>query len=152
MELELTRAADYAIRVMVELSAADGRRRSVRELAASEHIPQAFLPQVMAAMVAAGLVAGHQGRTGGYVLARPATAITMLQVIEAVEGDPRRTRCVLRGGACRAEGPCAVHEVFEAAQTALLATLGSATLDRVRTSSAPRARGPKVTRHRAVRL
>ena len=128
MQLELTRAGDYAIRVMLALHAAGGRQLSVRDLAATERIPVSFLPQVMAGLAVAGLVVGRTGRNGGYRLGRAPDAISVLDVIEAVEGDPRRTRCVLRGSPCRVDGVCAVHSVFAAAQEALLATLASTSL------------------------
>ena len=80
-------------------------RLSVRRIAADQDIPVRFLPRVMADLVAAGIVEGRPGRTGGYRLARPASGISMLEVIEAVEGDSRRRTCVLRGGACRLTTP-----------------------------------------------
>ena len=106
----------------------DGRRVSVSTIAADHGIPVRFLPSAMADLVAGGLVEGVAGRTGGYRLARPASSITLLDVIEAVEGDPRRTTCVLRGSPCLVSGACDVHAVFAAAQTALLEQLGATTL------------------------
>ncbi|MBM4408950.1 MAG: Rrf2 family transcriptional regulator, partial [Chloroflexi bacterium] len=76
----------------------------------------------------AGLVTARTGRLGGYRLARPATDISLLDVIEAVEGDARRQSCVLRGGPCGLDGYCAVHRVFVAAQEAILEPLATATL------------------------
>jgi Rrf2 family protein len=128
MRLELTRRADYAVRAMLALSAspADGHL-SVREIAASMGIPHRFLPQVMQDLVRAGLVHARTGRTGGYRLARTAAAIPLLEVIEAVEGDGRRLTCVLRGGPCGRDRQCAVHDVFFAAQTAMLDRLAATT-------------------------
>jgi Rrf2 family protein len=91
-------------------------------------IPVRFLPQVMGDLAAAGLVEATTGRAGGYRLARPAAAITLLDVVEAVEGDSRRRTCVLRGGSCGLDGHCDVHDVFFAAQDAMLATLAGARL------------------------
>jgi Rrf2 family protein len=129
MKLDLTKRADYAIRTVVALAAtAPDGRLSVRRIAASQGIPVRFLPQVMADLVAAGIVAGIPGRTGGYVLGRPAAAITILEVIEAVEGDSRRQTCVLRGGTCQLNGTCAVHQVFAATQAGMIRELGEATI------------------------
>ena len=55
-------------------------------------------------------------------------SISLLEVVEAVEGDPRRRVCVLRSAPCLWDGPCDVHQVFAAAQDALLAELGRATI------------------------
>jgi Rrf2 family iron-sulfur cluster assembly transcriptional regulator len=133
VRLELTKRADYAIRAVVALAAAaPDRRLSVRQMAADYAIPVRFLPQVMADLVGAGLVEGLTGRVGGYRLTRPATAISVLEVIEAVEGDSRRRTCVLRGGACRVTGACDVHHVFAAAQDGLIRQLGGASIASLR--------------------
>ena len=91
-------------------------------------IPGRFLPQVLADLGRAGLVEAAPGRAGGYRLARDASAISLLQVIEAVEGDSRRRSCVLRGGPCGRDGFCDVHEVFFAGQDALLSHLARSML------------------------
>ena len=129
MRLELTRRGDYAVRAMLALaSREDGQIVRAREIAEEMAIPAAFLPRVMGDMVAAGLVRSTTGRSGGYVLARPPADIGLLEVIEAVEGDSRRTTCVLRGGPCGRDGHCQVHEVFFAAQDALLERLKGVSL------------------------
>jgi Rrf2 family iron-sulfur cluster assembly transcriptional regulator len=129
MRLELTKRADYAIRTVLALArAADGELISMRRVAAEQNVPVRFLPHVMRDLVRAGLVAGTLGRSGGYGLARPASAITMLDVVEAVEGDSRRRYCVLRGGPCALNGVCDVHAVFAAAQDDVLRRLRSTTV------------------------
>ena len=115
---------------MLALSRAPaGQLLSVRRIADEMAIPVRFLPQVMGDLSAAGLVSAETGRSGGYRLARPADQISLLDVIEAIEGDGRRRSCVLRAGPCGIDGFCDVHDVFFAAQDALLATLAGARLD-----------------------
>ena len=127
--MELTKRGDYGVRAMLALSRAPaGRLLSVRRIAEEMAIPVRFLPQVMGDLSAAGLVSAETGRTGGYRLTKPADQISLLDVVEAVEGDGRRRSCVLRGGPCGTDGFCDVHDVFFAAQDALLATLASAHL------------------------
>ena len=127
MRLELTRRGDYAIRTVLALArAADDELQSVRRIAAEQTIPERFLPQVMRDLVRAGLVAGTLGRNGGYRLARPAADVSLLDIVEAVEGDTRRRTCVLRGGPCARSGVCDVHDAFAAAQEALLGELADA--------------------------
>ena len=129
MRLELTRRGDYAVRAMLALASRDGGQvTSAREIADAMAIPVAFLPRVMSDMVAAGLVRSATGRAGGYVLARSPADIALLEVIEAAEGDSRRTTCVLRGGPCGRDGHCQVHDVFFAAQDALLERLRGVSL------------------------
>jgi Rrf2 family iron-sulfur cluster assembly transcriptional regulator len=129
MRLELTHRADYAVRAMIALAAPrEPGLLSVRRIADAMVIPPRFLPQVMRDLAAAGLVEAQPGRRGGYRLARPADRITVLEVIEAAEGDTRRQTCVLRGGPCGHDGYCAVHPVFADAQEAVLGRLAEASL------------------------
>jgi Rrf2 family iron-sulfur cluster assembly transcriptional regulator len=130
MRLELTRRGDYAVRAVLALAkSAAGERLSVSRIAARENIPPHFLPRVMTDLVRGGLVEAVTGRSGGYRLARPAEAISVLDVIEAVEGDARRRTCVLRGGPCRLATVCNVHQVFADAQDQLLSRLAEARLN-----------------------
>lgn len=129
MRLQLTRRGDYAIRAMLALGQApDSTRLSVRHIAGSMDIPVAFLPQVMRDLVAAGLVEPTTGRSGGYLLSRRREDISVLEIIESVEGESRRISCVLRGGPCGRDGHCDAHDVFFGAQEAMLRRLADASL------------------------
>ena len=132
MRLELTKRADYAIRAVVALAAVPDERLSVRQIAADRDVPVRFLQQVMTDLVGAGMAEAVAGRTGGYRLTRPAAMISVLDVIEAVEGDSHRRTCVLRAGPCRLNGVCDVHEVFAATQEAMLRELGGSTIASLR--------------------
>lgn len=129
MRLELTRRGDYAIRAVIALGRAEpGAVIPAPRMAAITGIPRRFVAQVMAEVVRAGIAEAKVGRMGGYRLARDPGSISLLEVVEAVEGDPRRRVCVLRSAPCLWDGPCDVHAVFAAAQDALLAELGRATI------------------------
>lgn len=128
MRLELTRRGDYAVRAMLALARGGGGQRTAAELGRTTAIPATLVPQVMGDLVRAGLVANRRGRAGGYRLARPTGDISLLQIVEAVEGDGRRRTCVLRGGPCRRDGPCDVHDAFFRAQEALFDALETVSL------------------------
>jgi Rrf2 family transcriptional regulator, iron-sulfur cluster assembly transcription factor len=129
MRLELTKRGDYAVRAMLALARGSGNGLlSARRIADAMAIPVRFLPQVLADLQRAGLVEAAPGRAGGYRLSRDAEAISLLDVIEAVEGDSRRRSCVLRGGPCGIDGHCDVHEVFFQGQEALRSTFAASTL------------------------
>jgi len=128
MRLDLTKRSDYAIRAMLALTMAPSGLLSSRKIAEEMKIPPRFLPQIMGDLTRASLVEAHPGRSGGYRLAKPAAEVTLLTVIEAVEGDPHRQICVMRGTACGADGECGVHDVFFAAEGAILEKLRGATL------------------------
>ncbi len=140
MRLELTKRGDYAVRAMLALARGAGNGLlSARRISDAMDIPVRFLPQVLADLQRGGLVEATPGRAGGYRLARDASAISLLDVIEAVEGDSRRQSCVLRGGPCGLDGTCDVHDVFFEGQEALRSHFALATLAEL---ASPRLAGP----------
>lgn len=86
MRLGLTKRSDYAIRACVYLAEADRCPVSSRRIAAPMGIPPAFLPQVLGDLQRAGLVDSTSGKSGGYCLARDAARLSVLEVVEAIEG------------------------------------------------------------------
>ena len=128
MRLELTRRGDYAIRAMLALARPGVGQLTAAALSDATGIPSSFVPQVMGDLVRAELVANRRGRSGGYRLARPTDRVSLLDIVEAVEGDGRRRTCVLRGGPCRRDGPCDVHEAFFQAQEAVFGSLDGVSL------------------------
>lgn len=130
MRLELTRRGDYAVRTMLALAVGsdDPGLVTARRIAAQMAIPERFLPHVLRDLSRAGLVEGRTGRSGGYRLARSPSRVTMLEIVEAVEGENGPPTCVLRGGPCRPDGRCAVHDVFAGARAAVRERLAATTL------------------------
>lgn len=128
MRLQLTRRSDYAIRGMLELARESGAVVSGAEISRRAQIPRRLVTQVMGDLVHAGLVTARLGRNGGYALAGPATDVSMLSIVEAIEGDSRRRVCVMRNTNCASGTTCSVHHVFADAQEALIERLASATL------------------------
>ena len=120
MRVTLGRKGDYAVRAVLDLArhTEDGRRRKTREIAAATAVPESYLPQVLADLVAAGLVESMPGRDGGYTLARLPADISLIAVIEAVEGAVELNECVLVNGPCSWDTECAVHRFWSAAQEA----------------------------------
>jgi Rrf2 family protein len=123
--LELTHRGSYAIRAVLTLARAEsGEVVPARRIAKDMDIPVRFLPQVLGDLSRAGIVEARLGRAGGYRLSRPASSISLLDIIEAAEGDARRQTCVLTGNPCgRGKDPCEVHEMFYDAQEAILVRL-----------------------------
>jgi len=103
-----------------------GSRLTTREIAAHQGIPERFLEQQITALKNAGLVASHRGAHGGCSLARRADEITVLDVIEALEGSPLELERV----AGAEEGPAggAITELWARAHAALVALFGEITV------------------------
>ena len=132
MRLELTHRGSYAIRAVLTLARADKDEVvPARRIAKEMDIPVRFLPQVLGDLSRAGIVEARLGRAGGYRLSKPAAEISLLDVIEAAEGDARRQTCVLSGKPCNGDDPCDVHDMFYDAQEAILQRLDGVTIAEV---------------------
>jgi Rrf2 family protein len=127
MRLELNRKTDLALRALLTLSRA-GRSLKRIELAERVGTTDGFISQVMNPLVRRGWVASERGPSGGYRMNADASSITVLDLIEAVEGPTDDGRCVLRGTPCPAREQCALHDAWTRARGALLAQLTGTTV------------------------
>lgn len=119
MKVRLGRRGDYAVRAVLALARHEGHGlRKAREITDDVEVPATYLPQILGDLVGAGIVTSVAGRDGGYALARPPAEVSLLEVLEAVEGDTQLTECVLQGGPCQWETECAVHRFWADAQEA----------------------------------
>src|SRR5689334_10679109 len=117
--MQLTRAADYAVRVMIHMAGLPpGTRTSRSELAAAATCPEQFLSKVLQDLTRAGLVVSHRGNTGGFELAASHARASLLQVVEAVEGPLRLNVCLSDGETCDRQDWCAARPVWARAQDA----------------------------------
>jgi Rrf2 family protein len=127
--MQLTRAADYAVRVMVHLAGLPPETRASRtELAEAAQCPDQFLSKVLQSLTRANLVVSHRGNTGGFELPSRALGTSILQVVEAVEGPIRLNLCLISDNACTRQTWCPVHGVWAEAQEAMTGVLGRVTI------------------------
>lgn len=134
--MNLGKRADYAIRAVLYLSThqADHRWHKAQRIASVMEIPSKFLPQLMGPLVHRGWVESEPGPDGGYRLAIPGDEVTLLQVIEAVDGSMASTECVLRVGPCRTEDICVVHIPWSEAQEAFRRRLAATSFSELTTT------------------
>lgn len=85
--MRVSARTDYAVRVLIELAAADDRPVTCEAVAESQQIPYRFLKSVVRDLRLAGLVRSQRGCEGGYWIGRDAAAITLADVVRAVDGD-----------------------------------------------------------------
>lgn len=107
--LRVTKLTDYATLVMTGLATAPDALQSAAELAERTGLEQPTVSKVLKALAQAGLVEGFRGAGGGYRLARPASAISLIEVVEAIEGPLGMTECSVHAGACGIEDHCGVR-------------------------------------------
>jgi Rrf2 family protein len=126
MRLELSTKTDLAIQAIQFLTDdGDCLLASGANLAAGIGTSGHYLPQVMQPLVRNNWVESTPGRSGGYQLVASPDQISLLDVIEAVEGPAVDGRCVLRGAPCPVTEQCALHVPWTRARDALLSELGS---------------------------
>ena len=122
--------SDYAVRI-VQYLAQSNERRDAQSIADSTCVSLRFTSKIMRKLVAADIVQSFKGAHGGYTLSRPASSITLRQVIEAVEGPYRFSRCVDNGYACNCSSvtACPFHSVFDDITQMVIQKLDEATFD-----------------------
>lgn len=89
--MRLSARVDYALRAMAELAAAEAPR-TVDQLAAAQHIPAKYLESILGELRRGGLLRSQRGPEGGHRLARPATEISIADVIRALDGELANVR------------------------------------------------------------
>lgn len=142
MELRLGKRADYTVRAVLDLSRHhDSGRRKAADIAEQMAVPASYLPQLLAELVRAEIVRSVAGRKGGYTLARAPEEISLLEVIEIADGAVVATECVLRGGPCRWDEACAIHDPWLRAQEALRSSLAKTTFAEIAEIDAALAEG-----------
>jgi Rrf2 family protein len=130
MRLEVTRRTDLATRALL-LLAGSGRREKASDLAASLDASPGFLSQAMTPLVNRGWVSSEPGRAGGYTAVVSLDDVSVLDVVEAVEGQTDGARCVLEDRTCAGGGHCALHEAWARARGHLLRDLAETPLSSV---------------------
>lgn len=122
--MQITRQADYAVRAVLYLAEqSNGRRAPTSEIARKQHIPPSFLAKIVSQLSVAGVVQTSRGARGGVSLARPSKEISLLEVVEAIDGPITLNECVLDPKACVFGSDCTVHDVWCNAQAELVEKL-----------------------------
>ncbi len=127
MRLEISRRADLAVRALLTLSLHDDRVKA-GELARALETTSGFVPQIVGPLVKRGWVRSEPGPRGGYSAAVALDRMTVLDVIEAVDGPTDVGRCVVADRACGGAPHCALHLAWGRARAELLEELGSVSL------------------------
>ncbi|MFN8036805.1 MAG: Rrf2 family transcriptional regulator [Acidimicrobiia bacterium] len=134
MRLEISRRSDLATRALLDLTASGSRTKSAA-LADRIGTTPGFLSQVMTPLIARGWVRSEPGPAGGYLAVVNPDDVSVLEVIEAVEGPTDTGACVLYDRPCGEGGQCALHVPWASARAELLSQLAGTPLSRVAESS-----------------
>lgn len=109
-----SRVCQHALWAMIALAKAWQSRRWLKaaEIADTFGLPEPMVAKVLQKLVQAGLVQSQRGPKGGFRLRRPPDAVTLLDVVAAVEGAPWLNRCVLGWVQCNEAHPCPLHDLW----------------------------------------
>jgi Rrf2 family protein len=126
--LKINRQTDYAVRVVLALAKlGEGVRRSSADIQQEMLIPRAFMSRIVAQLARDGLVNTYPGREGGLSLPRPASQITLRDVVEAFEGPILLSACLQVKGEddCPFQASCPVRSKWGRVQVAMLREMAS---------------------------
>ena len=131
--MELNTKGRYAVTAMADLAKnGAGDAMPLSAIAERQQISLAYLEQLFSKLRRAGLVESARGRSGGYRLARPASSITVADIMQAVEEGIRMTRCGGEAAApCMVGKRCLTHGLWDALGDQIATFLGSVTLQEV---------------------
>jgi Rrf2 family protein len=122
--MQITRQADYAVRAVLYLARLGGNERAATSAVAEEqHIPPSFLAKIISQLSIAGLLHTSRGARGGVTLAREPKEITLLEVIEAIDGPIQLNECVGDDSNCTFDEGCPLRSVWSDAQEMLVKRL-----------------------------
>jgi Rrf2 family protein len=125
--MQLTRAADYAVRVMIHLaSQPDASVVSKTLLAKAAEAPESFLSKILQSLARSGLIQARRGVVGGFSLLPRGANASLLDVVQAIDGPIALNVCLTSGSACHRQTVCLAHEVWVRAQSAMLSVLSEA--------------------------
>ena len=110
--MQITRETDYAIRCVLHLSLDSERTYMVEEIAEARGVPRSFLAKILQKLKRAGIVMSFRGVKGGFKLSKPSAEITILDVVDVMQGGVTVNICVQDDELCKYSGECAAHEVW----------------------------------------
>ena len=130
--LKINRQTDYAVRVVLALARqGPGAKRSTAEIQQEMLVPKAFMSRIVAQLARAGLLNTFPGRDGGLMLPRPASQITLKDIVEAFEGPILLSQCLQVKGEddCPFQVNCPVRPKWGRVQVAMLREMASITFE-----------------------
>ena len=124
--MQITRQADYAIRAVLYISKLGrDKRASTSQIAQEQHIPPSFLAKIISQLSIAGLLQTSRGARGGVMLAKQPVEITLLDVVESIDGPIALNECVIDEAGCSFGEDCPLRPVWCDAQDELVTRLRS---------------------------
>lgn len=128
--LKLSAKARYALRALIDIASCDagGSPRTGAAISKTQQVSEKFLSRIVTELRDAGVLRSVRGNVGGFRLAKPPDDITLLEVVEAVQGPVMILDCLSAGGRCSRQASCLARCVWEDVNATLRTTLKKMTL------------------------
>jgi Rrf2 family transcriptional regulator, iron-sulfur cluster assembly transcription factor len=126
--LNLSKTVGYAVHALSCLDQADGRPLFVQEIAERTGIVKPYLARIINRLVHEGLLVSKRGYQGGVALALPASQITLMRIVEVLEGTEWSRQCFFGLETCPAARRCPAHDVWSTARRSLAEVLSHTSL------------------------
>lgn len=120
----ITRATEYAVRTVIFLAQQPKHEIVLKkDICRTQEVTPAFLTKILQPLIKAGIVSSQRGVGGGFLLARDPNEITLLDILQAEEGQLKLNHCLVDTDACHRDAYCSAHEVWHEAQTEMAQVL-----------------------------
>ncbi len=120
----ITRATEYAIRTVIYLAQQPTNDIVLkRDICRTQNVTPAFLTKILQPLIKAGIVSSQRGVGGGFLLAKDPGTITLLDILQAEEGQLKLNHCLIDDDACERDAHCPAHEVWHEAQEEMVQVL-----------------------------
>ena len=121
--LKISKLTDYSTVVMAYLAQYPDKMHNARDITAQTHIALPTVSKILKALTKSGLLISHRGAHGGYSLANEAIAITVADIITAMEGKPGLTECSHNNTVCALQPTCAISANWQTISSIVYQTL-----------------------------
>ena len=130
--MNISKSAGYAVHALAYMVTKNSDAPvQISEISHEQQVSKTYLAKIFQQLASAQIVVGHRGVTGGYVLSKAAQEITLLNIVEAVDGPVQRDVCCLGLLGCTVRPHCVVHRAFLTANSVFAECLRESTLSEV---------------------
>ena len=128
--MKISRQADYALRTILYMARIGvAQQTSTNNIAVEQKIPISFLRKIVFQLAISGMLVTSRGKRGGIALALPPSEISLLAVVEAIDGPIWLNECVANPDSCYFGTTCTFYDIWCKAQAELVHRLKSTTFD-----------------------
>jgi len=131
--MNFSKTTSYALSTLSFLADHEGEKYSAKQLHEALEIPWPYLRQLLTSLSKSGFIMSIQGRSGGFVLQKPAHEITLAEIVDSVEGLDVLGTCIMGFNKCSFDHTCAMHETWQHTRDDILNVLRNTSLAQLRT-------------------